>query len=170
MSYLSLAIFSFAIVALDQFSKFMVVSFMNEGEAVTVIRGVLELHYVKNTGMAWSLLSGSRWLFVILTFVFFAMIGVMIRKKVFDKKFELFCLAAIIGGGLGNLIDRVVFGAVTDMIRVPLFDNRIIGAFPVFNVADCFVTCGCAALIIYLIFFDRKKPEQAIEEAHDDQE
>lgn len=167
MSYLSLAIFSLAIVAVDQFSKFMVMSSMDEGQTITAIRGVLELTYVRNDGMAWSMLAGSRWLFVVLTLVFFGLIGVMIWKKFFSAKFELICLAAIVGGGIGNLIDRIVFGSVTDMLRVPLFDNRIIGTFPVFNIADSFVTCGCAALIIYLIFFDRKKQQQALEDAHE---
>lgn len=157
MSYLFLAIISLLIVAADQFSKYLVVSAMNEGETATVLRGVLELHYVRNSGMAWSMLSDSRWLLVILSLVFFAALGVMVWKKIFTEKFELICLAAIVGGGAGNLIDRIFFGSVTDMLRVPLFDNKIIGTFPVFNVADCFVTVGCAALIVYLIFFDRKK-------------
>lgn len=57
----------------------------------------------------------------------------------------------IAGGALGNLIDRVVSGAVTDMIRLEFVN------FPVFNVADCFVTTGCALLIVYVLFFDRPK-------------
>lgn len=170
MSYMWLIIISFVIAAADQLSKFLVSLNMVEGQSVTVIRGVFELYYVKNTGMAWSLLSGSRWIFVGLTLVFFALIGILVYKKVFTKKFELICLAAIVGGGLGNLIDRIAFGEVTDMLRVRLFDYIVPGNFPVFNVADCFVTCGCAALIVYLIFFDRKKPQKAIEESHADQE
>ena len=104
--------------------------------------------------------AGSRrqtWLFVLVTAAFFAIVGVLIWKKVLQKKFELVCLAMIAGGALGNLIDRVVSGAVTDMIRLEFVN------FPVFNVADCFVTTGCALLIVYVLFFDRPKktpPEQ----------
>lgn len=165
MSYLTLVILAMGIAAVDQLSKCLVIGRLAEGQTVTVLRGVLELTYVKNTGMAWSLLSGSRWLFIVLTVVFFAVLGVMVWKKVFSKKFELLCLAAIVGGGLGNLIDRIVFGEVTDMLRVPLFDYLVPGEFPIFNVADCFVTCGCVALCVYLIFFDRKKKKEDSHEA-----
>ena len=72
-------------------------------------------------------------------------------EKVLQKKFELVCLAMIAGGALGNLIDRVVSGAVTDMIRLEFVN------FPVFNVADCFVTTGCALLIVYVLFSTGRK-------------
>lgn len=94
---------------------------------------------------------GQTWLFVLVTAVFFVILGVLIWKKVLQKKFELVCLAMIAGGALGNLIDRVVSGAVTDMIRLEFVN------FPVFNVADCFVTTGCALLIVYVLFSTGRK-------------
>ena len=62
---------------------------------------------------------------------------------------ERWCNAAIYGGGLGNIIDRVRLGYVVDMIETEFI------RFPVFNVADCFITCGCIALLIHLVFFNR---------------
>ena len=64
--------------------------------------------------------------------------------------FDRWCIAAIWAGGLGNMIDRLRLGYVVDMIEVEFMQ------FPVFNVADCFITCGCFALLISLVFFNRK--------------
>ena len=64
-------------------------------------------------------------------------------------------MAAIAGGGIGNMIDRLVSGSVTDMIKFDFVE------FPVFNVADCFITVGCIALLIYILFFDRGKKHEA---------
>ena len=73
------------------------------------------------------------------------------------KRFELWCLAAVWAGGVGNAIDRVVHGYVVDMFEVEFIN------FAVFNVADIFIVCGCIGLFIYLLLFDRsrKKGEAA---------
>lgn len=92
-----------------------------------------------------------------MTLIFFAAVGWLIWKKYLSKKFELVCLAMIAGGAIGNLIDRIATGAVTDMIRLEFIN------FPVFNVADCFVTTGCILLILYVLFFDREKKKPAPE-------
>jgi len=62
---------------------------------------------------------------------------------------ERWCIAAIYGGGLGNMIDRVRMGYVVDMIETTFVE------FPVFNVADCFITCGCILLIVHLVLFNK---------------
>ena len=152
--------FAAVIVGLDQWTKWLTVTHIpstNGSAVVRAIPGFFHITHIKNTGAAWSMLEGQTWLFVLVTAVFFVIVGVLIWKKVLQKKFELVCLAMIAGGALGNLIDRVVSGAVTDMIRLEFVN------FPVFNVADCFVTTGCALLIVYVLFFDRPKkspPEQ----------
>ena len=90
------------------------------------------------------------WLFVLV----FVVLTLLILWEYFKKpmpftKFERWCIAAIYGGGLGNMIDRLRLGYVVDMIETEFI------VFPVFNVADCFITCGCFALIFSLIFLNK---------------
>ena len=146
-----LALFMAAIVAVDQITKVLVRAYIPFGTGVQLIPGVVQLTYVRNTGAAFSMLRGARWFFLVLVAVFFIGVAVLIRRKVIAKPAELWCLAAIGGGALGNAVDRALTGEVTDMIE-PLFVN-----FAVFNLADCFITCGAAALIVYVLFFDREK-------------
>ncbi len=150
---LLLALFMAAIVAADQITKAQVranIPFAAFAEDRPLIPGVIGLTWVENEGAAWSMLSGMRWFFLALVAVFFVAVAVLIRRKVISKPAELWCLAAIGGGALGNAVDRALRGTVTDMLQT-LFIR-----FPVFNVADCFITCGAIVLIVYVLFFDRK--------------
>ena len=74
----------------------------------------------------------------------------MVKHYMPFSAFERWCVAAIYAGGLGNMIDRVRLGYVVDMIEVEFI------RFPVFNVADCFITCGCVLLMISLIFVNKE--------------
>ena len=117
MFYGILAALAAVIVGLDQWTKWLTVTHIpstNGSAVVKAIPGFFHITHIKNTGAAWSMLEGQTWLFVLVTAAFFAIVGVLIWKKVLQKKFELVCLAMIAGGALGNLIDRVVSGAVTD--------------------------------------------------------
>ena len=152
MFYVILAIFAAAIVGLDQWTKWLTVQNLEVGEHLGSIGGIFHITHVKNTGSAWGMLAGQTWLFILVMILFVGILVLMVWKKWLKKKFEWLCLAAILGGGLGNMIDRLFRdGQVTDMICFDFID------FPVFNVADCFITCGCFALIIYVLFFDRPK-------------
>ncbi|MBQ6160168.1 MAG: signal peptidase II [Oscillospiraceae bacterium] len=148
---LLLALFMAAIVAADQLTKALVRANIPYGEAVPLLPGVVQLTYVRNKGAAFSMLGGARWLFLALVVLFFTVVAVLIRRKLLAKPFELWCVAAIGGGAIGNAVDRALTGEVTDMIE-PLFVN-----FAVFNVADCFITCGAIALAVYILFFDGKE-------------
>lgn len=152
---LLLALFMAAIVAADQITKALVRARIPLGGEVPLIPGVVRLTYTENVGAAFSMLQGARWFFLALVLVFFAGVGVLIKKKIVSRPPELWALAAVGGGALGNAVDRALFGSVTDMIE-PLFID-----FAVFNVADCFITCGAVFLVVYVLFFDGKK-EQAI--------
>ena len=149
--WLGMGLFTAAIVALDQWTKALVRAEIPYGTGVQLIPGVVQLTYVRNTGAAFSMLRGARWFFLGLLVVFFVVVAVLIGKKVIKKPAELWCLAAISGGAIGNAIDRALAGEVTDMIE-PLFVN-----FAVFNVADIFITCGAIALAVFILFFDREK-------------
>ena len=115
MFYVCLTIFAAAIVAVDQWTKALAAAQLTDVVDV-LIPGWLELRYLLNDGMALSMFRGGRWVFVALTAVFFAFVVWIIAKKHLTKKPELWCLAAITGGAIGNLIDRVRTGAVVDMI------------------------------------------------------
>ncbi len=151
MTFLYFCLFAAGIVAADQIAKILVVQNIPLFSNVEAIDGLFHLTYVQNTGAAWSMMQGMRWVFVAL----FAALTVLVLVEYFKKPlpfttFERWCIAAIYGGGLGNVIDRVRLGFVVDMIEVDFM------SFPVFNVADCFITCGCILLIVHLVFFNKE--------------
>ena len=136
-------------VAADQAVKLLVVSTMQLGETGRFLPPLLQLTRVHNYGAAWSSFSGARWLLVILTAAGMAAIAWLLVKIV-RHPLGQWSLAIIIGGGIGNLIDRVRLGYVVDMLETMFMD------FPVFNVADVFVVCGTVcALIYYLAFYGK---------------
>ena len=150
MLYLGYALFLFAIVAADQFTKYITVTNIDLYGKADFIPGILGFTYVQNTGAAFSSFSGMQWLFVLVFALFTVLLVWQFWKKPMPfRPFENWCLVAIYAGGLGNMIDRLSLGYVVDMIEVLFFD------FAVFNVADCFITCGTFALIISLLFFNK---------------
>ncbi len=150
MQALFMAVFAFLIVAADQLTKYLVLVNIPLHGQVEFLPGFLGLTYVQNFGAAFSSFQGMQWLFAVIFAVFTVAVFWEYRKKALPfTTFERWCIAAIYGGGLGNMIDRVRFGYVVDMIETQFID------FPVFNVADSFITCGCIALIAHLILFNR---------------
>jgi signal peptidase II len=139
------------IVGLDQLTKALVAANIPLGEAVKALPGVFHLTHLHNTGAAFSMLEGGRWFFALVCAAGLIAVAVLIKKKVIETPFELWCLAAIFGGGIGNLVDRIRLGYVVDMFEVEFMN------FAVFNVADIFITCGAVALFVYVLFFDRKE-------------
>ncbi len=151
MQFALYALFAAGIVAVDQFTKYLTVANIALHQDIGFIPGLLGLTYVQNTGAAFSSFEGQQWLFAIIFVAFSALIFWEYKtKKLPFRPFERWCIAAIYGGGLGNMIDRVRMGYVVDMIETLFMD------FPVFNVADCFITCGCIAMMISLIFFNKE--------------
>ena len=157
MLYGVLALFAVVIVILDQVTKYLTVANIPLGTAIPAIPGLFRLTYLRNTGMAFSMLEGGRWFFLIMTAAAFVFMGIVLKKKWITHPTGLWAMAAIAGGAIGNLIDRIRLGYVIDMIEVTFMK------FAVFNVADCFVVCGAILLVIYTFFFDKpaKKGEQA---------
>ena len=151
MEFTLFALFAAGIVAADQFTKYLTVAHIVLGQRVPFIPGLLRFTYVQNTGAAFSSFSGQQWLFALIFLAFTVLVVLEYFKKPMPfTRFDRWCIAAIYGGGLGNMIDRIRMGYVVDMIETEFI------SFPVFNVADCFITCGCFALMISLIFFNRK--------------
>ena len=150
MQYLFMAVFALGIVAADQLSKLWVLHNIPLHTQMPALPGLFHLTYVQNTGAAFSSFQGMRWLFALIFIVFF--IGIVwefSKKRLPFTTFDRWCIVAIFGGGLGNTIDRVRLGYVIDMIEVDFM------TFPVFNVADCLICCGCFLLMVHLVFFNR---------------
>ena len=151
MQFALYAIFAALIVAADQFTKYLTVANIALSQEVPFLPGLLRFTYVRNYGAAFSSFQGQQWLFALIFVVFTVLLlWEYFRKPMGFTKFERWCLAAVYGGGLGNMIDRVRLGYVVDMIETEFM------TFPVFNVADCFITCGCIALMVSLVLFNKE--------------
>ena len=150
MAYGLMALLAAVIVAADQITKYLVLTGIDLHSTVEAIPGLFHLTYVQNTGAAFSSFEGMQWLFLLVFLVFtVAIIWEFAKNKMGFTVFDRWCIVAIYAGGLGNMIDRLRLGYVVDMIAVDFMN------FPVFNVADCFITCGCIALMVHLIFFNK---------------
>ena len=151
MTYLLMALFAAGAVALDQWTKALTVASIPLHTRVPFWDGLFHFTYLQNTGAAFSSFQGQQWLFALIFAVFTALLLVELRKNSMGfRPLERWCIVAIWAGGLGNMIDRVRLGYVVDMIEVEFI------RFPVFNVADCFITCGCVLLIAHLVLFNRE--------------
>ena len=151
MQFVFYVIFVGAVVLADQFTKALVVASIPLGGHVAFLPGFLDFTYVRNTGAAFSSFEGMQWLFALIFLMF--TLGIFyeyFRKRMPFSNFERWMIAAIYAGGLGNMIDRLRLGYVVDMIETQFME------FPVFNVADCFITCGCIALFVSLGFFNKE--------------
>ena len=151
MKHLRKLLLVIAIVVLDQVSKYLTVANIPLYGHVDLWPGVVGLTYVQNTGAAFSSFQGAQWLFVVVFILLTAGIVWEFSKNRFPfTNLERWIITAIYAGGIGNMIDRFRFGYVVDMIKTEFMN------FPVFNVADCFVTCGCILLVIHLVFFNKE--------------
>ena len=146
------AVVAVAGVVLDQVTKAWARAALAAGR-VTVVPGVLDLVLVKNTGAAFSIGSGATWAFALLAVVIVAaLVAWVVRERAMPA--PLACaLGAVAGGGVGNLIDRVAAGEVTDFFATTFV------SFPVFNVADIFVTCGVVLVLVLWWRWEARRPE-----------
>lgn len=136
---LSIALF---IVFLDQFTKFLIKQNLQLNQSIPVIKNIFHLTYITNTGSAFGLFKGLNWFFIIFSIIVIIAIFYFITQIKNNEKLMQFSVGLLLGGTIGNLIDRVVYGFVVDFI-----DFRI---WPVFNVADSAVTIGIIVLIVLL--------------------
>lgn len=145
------------LVILDQLSKAIAVTNLKNSDSVTVIKGLFALTYVENKGAAWGVLSGRMSILVIITIILiplfvFCMHKINKNKKLLDssklKGVSLlhFDMILLLSGAIGNFIDRIIKGYVVDFFQFTFID------FPVFNVADCYITIGAVLFIIVYMF------------------
>ena len=134
------------IICLDQLSKWLAVIFLQGNASFPIWQDVLHLTYAENRGMAFGLLADQRWIFMVLsTVAIAALVFYMVRYRPQNVWLRL-SLAMIVGGGIGNMIDRIFLGYVVDFIDFTLIN------FPIFNVADSFVCVGAGILVVYLLW------------------
>lgn len=158
VKYLIGILVSVLLIGLDQFTKDLAVVHLKGQEPVVIWEGVFELTYVENRGAAFGILQNQRWLFLVLTVIIIVVLCFIICHIPQEKKFiPLEILAVLIlSGAIGNMIDRVFLGYVVDFFYFSLID------FPVFNVADCYVTVSCIILLILAFFYKEEDLERIL--------
>lgn len=152
------AILTAALVALDQLVKYLVRAHIPLGGNAPFLPFILDLTYVQNTGAAFSLLRQHTWLLTLTSALVVLAMCALIVKGFFKNALGRWAAALVLAGGMGNLIDRVLFGFVTDMFQTTFMD------FAVFNVADCCITVGVPLMVLYVWFHigkDEKKEGEA---------
>lgn len=170
------------VVILDQITKIIVVENIPQGTVIEVIEDVFNLTYIENTGAAFGMLSGHRWVFMVISVIAIAAICFYLWKEKPESYWIKLPLAFILGGGIGNMIDRTFRGSVVDFIDADFVQypqvsfnggfSIALEDFPIFNVADCFITVGCAALVCYLVFVElaqeiRKNKDRQLQKTSD---
>lgn len=138
-------IISFLIIIFDQVTKVLITKSLDLFESVNIIKGIFSFTYVQNRGAAFGILQGARVFFVIITIALLVFVLIYLIRKKPHSYLEKTALSFIVGGALGNFIDRVFLGYVRDFISADFIN------FPVFNVADCFVCIGAALYIIFVL-------------------
>lgn len=146
------------LVILDQAVKYLVKINIPLGGSVPFLPGILGLTHIHNEGAAFSMLTGARWFFVVLTVVFLVFGLWVLWKKKLRHPLGIWSWVLVLAGAAGNLIDRCLYGYVVDMFEVQFM------RFAIFNVADIFVVVGGILFCVYYLFLHDKLKE----EKHDD--
>ena len=149
-------ILSIILIVIDQLVKAWVRAAIPLGSSIPFIPWVMDLTYTQNTGAAFSSFSGLTWLLSLVSLAASVVIAVLIWKNFFPGAWGKLSLSLILAGAVGNLIDRVFLGFVTDMFATTFID------FAVFNVADICVTVGGALRVVYvLLLWDKDKEKHS---------
>lgn len=149
-----------ACIAGDQLLKYWVVRHLEIGQSAAFLPGLVRLTRLHNTGAAWGSFSGSTALLTAVTAVLLVAVAWLVLKKIVRHPLGLCAAMLVLGGGIGNMIDRICRGYVVDMFDLEFMD------YPIFNLADCFVVVGVIlGAVYYLWFYDKYDGRKA---KHDD--
>ena len=144
-----------ACVAGDQLLKGWVVTHLDVGESAPLLPGVVQLTRLHNTGAAWSSFSGKTGLLAAVTIVLMLAVAWLLVKRIVRHPLGVTAGVLVLGGGIGNVIDRVCRGYVVDMLDLQFVD------YPIFNLADCFVVIGVVLGAAYYLWcydkYDKKR-------------
>lgn len=140
------------IILLDQWTKWIIVQNLKLGESIPIIDGFLYITSHRNKGAAWGILQGQMGFFYVITII--VIVGIIYYMQKYAKREPLMgiALAFMLGGAVGNFIDRLFRKEVVDFINTFIFSYD----FPIFNIADAALTIGVLLLFIYMIFFEGK--------------
>ncbi len=152
MSILEIVL-TLGLIIIDQLTKLIIVNSFGLGESLTVIDSFFKLTHVHNTGAAWSVLQGARFVFVIVALLVSLYLIYYLYKNKSLKKYQRFVIILIVSGAIGNMIDRVLHGYVIDFLDFNIFGYD----FPVFNFADCCLTIGVILFAIDTLFINKEQ-------------
>lgn len=133
------------VVVIDYIIKILVINNLKPISSLEIIPGLFSLNYVENKGAAFGMLANARWIFIVFTIAVIIFFIIFLFWKKPTSKLLNVAFILIIGGGIGNLIDRIFYGYVVDYLSISFFP-------PVCNFADYCVTIGAFLLVIYLMF------------------
>lgn len=152
-------IVALVIIVADQVTKRLVVKNMELGEKITIWDPYLSMLSHRNRGAAWGMLQGQMWLFYIVTVVVIIGIIYFFHKETKGKPLFGISLMLLLGGAIGNFIDRLLLGEVVDFISVliPIINYN----FPIFNIADAALTIG-VVLVIIVVFIEEKRVKEKV--------
>lgn len=151
------AVFFIILILIDQFAKYLAVTFLKDGGPFIIIDGVFQLHYLENRGAAFGMLQGRQLIFVAGAVIICLIIALLYQKMPLEKKYMPLrvCAVLLCSGAIGNMIDRVRLNYVIDFFYFELID------FPIFNVADCYVVVSCIAFVVLILFYYREDEDFA---------
>lgn len=138
-------------IALDQVSKYIIERYVEYGSMIPVIDKFFYITYFRNKGAAWGMFQNGRYFFIAVTVIVAGVLIYMLTRS--SNKLLKFSLAFILGGALGNFIDRVRVGSVVDFLDFYFGSYH----FPTFNAADSFVVIGTVLLGIYMLFIHKER-------------
>ena len=139
-----LTIYSIILFVIDLVTKILITNFMRVGDQIKIIPNFFSIMYVRNTGAAFSILENSRFFFIIAGILVLIFIYLFLVRNKTLNMYLIICYSMLIGGIIGNLYDRIVYGYVVDFLSFNIFGYY----FPVFNIADSFIVISIILLII----------------------
>lgn len=148
---ISIFLIGILFLLIDIISKQLILYFMVENQTIQIIPHFFSLTYVKNTGVAFSMLEGNI-LFILLMSMIVVGVLVYFAKSKGNGRLEKICYSMILGGALGNFLDRIFYGYVIDFFDFTLFGFKM----AIFNVADVLIVCGVFLLIVLELLKERK--------------
>lgn len=152
-------IIAIGVVLLDQVTKWLIVKNFSLGESIKVIEDFFYITSHRNRGAAWGILQGQMWLFYVITVIVIIGIIYYIQKEVKGKMLLGISLGLMLGGAIGNFIDRVFRKEVVDFIQTFIFSYD----FPIFNIADSALVIGVTLMMVQML---REERREAKEKSH----